>query len=149
MNENPGRLGTLWRHSGIFLFLIGVTHTCFGLWLGYSVVLQMLGDGLINAGAVGDVIPKMVSIYFMDGMVQMDHVPGLQRFGLVWFIWSGLTWMGFGLFIHQWVRETNQPPGKPLAIFFLLFGSLGALIYPVSGFWLFLPLALILFVGKP
>ena len=149
MQENPGWLSSLWRYSGIILFLIGVTHSCFGLWLGFSIIIEVLGDGLFNAGSVGDVIPKLLSIYFMDGMIQIDHVPGLQRFALYWFIWSGLCWMGFGEFIHKWIQETDKSPGKPLALFFLVFGSLGALIYPVSGFWMFLPLSFILYAAKP
>jgi hypothetical protein len=127
-------LSSLWRISGIYLFLVGLVHTSFGLWLGVSVTTDMLSDGLINSGSVGGVIPQLIGVAFFDGMRQIEHVPALQRFGLFWFLFSGLAWMGFGFFLHRWIRETGKPPGKGLGGFFLAFGGLGAAIYPVSGF---------------
>ena len=149
MKQTTFRISSLWRYSGLYLLIVGVMHTCFGCWLGVSVLQEMLSEGLLNSGGMDEEVTRKLSqLYFLDGIANIDQIHGLRRFGTFWFLWSGLAWMAFGLFVHQWVRETSKPPGKLLGVFFFGFGGLALLVYPTSGFWLFMPLALVLWVAK-
>ncbi|MFS1516306.1 DUF6463 family protein [Bacillus sp. SM2101] len=111
----------LWKLSGILLIGTGILHTIVGLIIGWGVLGEIVKEGIFNT--VG---------------TQYD------RNAAVWFLLCGIFWVIIGQFMHLYVKERQQPLPRFIGWYFLIIGILGVFISPVSGFWLFIPQALII-----
>ena len=65
-----------------------------------------------------------------------------------WFLICGIVLILFGLTLQHYLRETQKPAPAFLGWCLLVFTVVGCAVVPVSGFWLFLPQALIIIAAK-
>jgi uncharacterized protein with PQ loop repeat len=107
--------------SGRLLILTGVIHTIVGLLIGYPYLLEMWQAGLWNS---------------------VD--PHMSRVAIFWFLLFGFLLMMVG----QVISTTTRPVPKVFGWSLLAMSALGALMMPISGFWLVIPQALYL-LWKP
>jgi hypothetical protein len=114
------------RLAGRLLIAIGVVHAQVGAWRGRDPLLGMVRDGLV-ASAAGDV----------------------ERELAFWFLFaSPLLWLLGGWVCWADARGLPLPPWLGPAILGL--AATGALLMPVSGFWLVLaPGALLANPARP
>jgi len=111
----------IWKYSGIFLVATGIIHTLVGLALGKEVYLEIIRDGLINA-------------------VSQDYA---REFAF-WFLICGIFIILFGQVLHYYIKREQKPAPLSLGYSLLILTVFGCIAEPVSGFWLFLPQALII-----
>ena len=117
MNENM----KLWKYSGTFLVITGIIHTVYALLLGKEDFTDMIKDGLINS--TDDSYSRAFSL---------------------WFLVCGIILILWGLTLQYYIRKEQKPAPLFLGYFILLFTIIGCIVEPISGFWLFLPQALII-----
>ena len=111
----------LWRFSGLFFVATGILHTIVAIFLGKSVYLDVIEDGVIDA--IGN-----------------DHSRGFA----FWFLFCGLFLIIFGQVLHFYIKKVQQPAPAFFGYTLLALTIAGCFIMPVSGFWLFIPQALII-----
>lgn len=111
----------LWEHSGTYLWVTGAIHTAVGLALGTEGWMPIVRDGLVNA--VGDDIGRNYSF---------------------WFLVLGVFIIFAGLLMQRYIKDTGRPTPKSLGWFLLILAAVGCAMAPATGFWLFLPQALII-----
>jgi Family of unknown function (DUF6463) len=101
--------------AGRFLMAVAALHAAFGLWIGRRALVAIARDGFVDAVA-----------------------PHLDRSFVFWFLLaSPFLWI-VGRFALWVASEGRRPPvwlGKSL----LALALTGAVLAPVSGFWLILP----------
>ncbi|WP_029902511.1 DUF6463 family protein [Prevotella sp. 10(H)] len=114
----------IWKYSGIFLIITGIIHTAVAILLGKDSYTEMIKGGLYNS-------------------VNDDFTRGFA----FWFFICGLLVMMLGYLAHIFIRETGKPLPAFLGYFLLVASIIGCIIEPVSGFWLFLPQALIIIIA--
>jgi len=61
-----------------------------------------------------------------------------------WFMVSGICFIILGHLLHYYIKKEQQPAPRLLGYWLLGLGVIGCVIMPVSGFWLFIPQALII-----
>ena len=110
-----------WKYSGIFLIATGILHTIVGLALGKDVCLEIIRDGLINA-------------------VANDYA----REAIFWFLICGIFIILLGQVLHIYIKKEQKPAPLSFGYSLLILTILGCIVEPFSGFWLFLPQALII-----
>lgn len=115
----------LWRYSGTFLAVTGVIHTIYALFLGKDAFVEMLRDGLINS--TGD-----------------DY----DRAFALWFLVCGVILILWGQTLQHYIRKEQKPAPLSLGYCILVFAVVGCVLEPVSGFWLFLPQALVIIAAN-
>lgn len=115
----------LWKYSGIYLWATGVIHLIFGLVSGWSNYMPMLRDGLVNS--VGS---------------------DFERGFILWFLVCGVMLLMLGTLLQHYIKATGRPAPMFLGISLLVFSAVGCLIEPVSGFWLFIPQAIIIIAAN-
>lgn len=115
----------LWRFSGIFLILTGVLHTIVAILISKEIFADIITDGLINS--IGE-----------------DYA----RNYAFWFLICGIFLLLFGQLLHYYIKKENRPAPAFFGYSLLVFTIAGCLIVPVSGFWLFLPQALIIIIAN-
>jgi hypothetical protein len=111
----------IWKYSGIFLLATGILHTIISIILEKHVYYEIIKDGFINV--IGD---------------------NYERAFAFWFLICGLLIIIFGVVLHQYIRKEQRAAPAFLGYSILLLSVLGCLVEPVSGFWLFIPQALII-----
>ena len=114
-------MNKIWKYSGIFLFVTGYLHTLVAILIGKNELLQIIRDGFVNA-------------------LGRDYALGLA----FWFLICGIFLIIFGHVLHHYIKKEQKPAPAFLGYYLLIFSILGCLVVPVSGFWLFIPQALII-----
>ncbi len=133
-----------YRHSGTLLVVIGVVHCLFGVLFGATVLGRMGASGLWHSVLVdGSAGPALDSL-FVDALKDVRHIDALQRFGLFWFMFAGLFWIGTGALCTWVIRITARPLPRWFALFVLAYGVSSSLILPISGCWTLLMLGCLL-----
>jgi len=115
----------IWKYSGTLLTATGILHTIVALGLGWSRYSEMFQDGLINS-TEGD----------------------FERGFALWFLVCGVLLILLGETLQYYIKREQKPAPLFLGYSLLVFSVLGCIIVPVSGFWLFIPQALIIILAK-
>ena len=113
------------KYSGLFLVMTGILHTIIALLLNWKVYLDIIADGLINS-------------------IGREY----DRAFAFWFLICGVLIIFFGQTLHYYQRRTQTPAPLFLGYSMLIFAIVGCVIHPASGFWLFLPQALIIIIAN-
>ena len=116
----------IWKYSGVMLIATGILHTILALLAGGEVFMEMIRNGLFNTIA-GD-------NYFHQSAF--------------WFLVCGVLLIPFGQTLHYYQKREQKPAPMSLGYSLLIISILGCIIMPVSGFWLFIPQALIIIIGN-
>ena len=111
----------LWKYSGTLLTATGIIHTIYALFLGKEAFTEMLNNGLIDS------IGENYNLGFA-----------------FWFLICGIILILWGETLQYYIRKEQKPAPLFLGYFILLFPIIGCIVEPISGFWLFLPQALII-----
>ena len=114
-----------WKYSGIFLIATGILHSVVGIAMGKDYLLGIIKDGFFNA-------------------TQNDFPRGL----VFWFLVCGVFFIILGQVLHYYIKKEQQPAPNILGYWLLGVGAVGCIIIPVSGFWLFIPQALIIIIAN-
>ena len=115
----------LWKYNGIFLIATGIIHSVVGIAVGKDILWAILKDGLLNA--IG-----------MDDMRQI----------MFWFMLVGVLIIILGHILHYYIKKEQKPAPKLLGYYLLIMSIIGCIAIPTSGFWLFIPQALIILFAK-
>ncbi len=110
----------LWRYSGLLLSLTGVLHIGVALANFGTQYKSMLADGLVN--------------------VLSDTGRALA----FWFLIVGALLILLGECLSRYIRQSGRPAPPFLGYTLLAISLIGCAVVPVSGFWLFIPQALII-----
>ncbi|MCL2560696.1 MAG: DUF6463 family protein [Rikenellaceae bacterium] len=117
----------LWRYSGIFLVATGILHTIVALIMGKDAFLEIIRDGVINVTSASQ---------------------DCMRAFAVWFFICGIFIILLGQVLHYYIKKEQKPAPLFFGYSLLIFSIFGCLIEPGSGFWLFIPQALIIIFAK-
>ena len=115
-----------WKYSGIFLIATGILHSVAGIIFMGNDLWAILKDGLLNA--VGEDINRSLAF---------------------WFFFGGVIIIFLGQVLHHYIKKEQKPAPKFVGYWFLGLSVIGCMIAPASGFWLFIPQALIILFAKP
>lgn len=115
----------LWRYSGTFLVITGIIHTIYALFLGKNAFAEMIRAGLINS---------------------TDENSG--RALALWFLVCGIILVFWGQTLQYYIKKEQKPAPMFLGCCILLFAIGGCVVEPISGFWLFLPQALVIIIAN-
>ena len=110
-----------WKYSGIFLIVTGIIHTIFAIALGKEAFMKIINEGLYNFTA-------------MDCMRELA----------IWFFVCGIIIILLGQVLHYYIKKEQKPAPQSFGYSLLVFTIFGCIVEPGSGFWLFLPQALII-----
>lgn len=110
-----------WKISGWYLFAMGIVHVLFGIVQFRDELADILKAGIINS--VSD---------------QMDLNAAF------WFIFTGFLLIYMGLQWQKQIDRNNEPLSLNTALGMTAITVAGVLIVPMSGFWLLLPLCIIM-----
>lgn len=113
------------KYSGLLLFITGILHTIIALHLNWQVYVDIIKDGLTNS-------------------IGREY----DRAFAFWFLICGVLILLFGQTLHYYQKRTQKPAPLFLGYSMLIFAIIGCAIQPVSGFWLFLPQALIIIIAN-
>ncbi len=115
----------LWKYSGMFLSATGMIHTVVALTQEWRVYKAVFSDGLFDS--IGNDMQKALAF---------------------WFFIIGIILIMFGQSLQYYINKEQMPAPLFLGYALLIFSVLGCFIMPVSGFWLFIPQALIIVFAK-
>jgi len=110
----------IWKYSGIFLIATGLIHTIVAIILGKETFLKIINDGLY--------------------VTEIDF----SRAFAIWFFICGIFVILLGQVLHYYIKREQKPAPLSFGYSLLIFTIFGCIIEPGSGFWLFLPQALII-----
>ena len=110
-----------WKISGWYLFAIGVIHTLVGLFLFPDILRDIWSSGLI--GSVRDQLDRNVAFFFFYFGFLLSYI--------------GLQW-------QEQLRRYKEPRSRLTAWGITVITITGAIIMPISGFWLVMPLCFIM-----
>ena len=116
----------LWKYSGIFLIATGILHSIVGIAFSKDYLWAIIKEGLFNT------------------VKDDDFALGLS----FWFLMCGIIFIILGHVLHYYIKKEQKPAPKFLGYYLLGLGIIGCIIMPVSGFWLFIPQALIILFAK-
>jgi hypothetical protein len=125
MSDNEKRPIELWRYSGILLIITGIIHTAFGIASGGGDLLAIVKDGFLNA--VGEDLSRQLSF---------------------WFVAMGVFIILLGHVAHHYIKKDQRPLPRFVGYYLLAASVVGCMAVPGSGFWLFIPQALIIIFAK-
>ena len=114
-----------WKYSGTFLVITGVIHTLYALVLGKDAFAEIINDGVIN------VTSEILSRAFA-----------------LWFLVCGIILILWGQTLQYYIKKEQKPAPLFLGYCILAFAVVGCIVEPISGFWLFLPQALIIIAAN-
>ena len=117
----------LWKYSGIFFIITGILHTLVALVFGKDAFLEIIRDGVINVTSSSQ-----------------DYT----RAFAVWFFICGVFIILLGQVLHHYIKKEQKPAPLFFGYSLLAFAVFGCIIEPGSGFWLFLPQALIIIIAN-
>lgn len=115
----------LWKYSGTFLVITGVIHTLYALFLGKDAFAEIINDGLINA--TGEIHSRAFAL---------------------WFLVCGIILILWGQTLQFYIKKEQKPAPMFLGYCILVFAVVGCIVEPISGFWLFLPQALVIITAN-
>jgi len=115
-----------WKYSGILLIATGILHSVVGIIAMSNDLWAILKDGLLNA--VGADVDRNLAL---------------------WFLVCGIFIIILGQVLHHYIKKEQKPAPKFLGYWLLGVPIIGCIIAPVTGFWLFIPQALIILFAKP
>jgi len=114
-----------WKYSGIFLIATGILHSVVGIIAMGNYLWAILKDGLLNA--VGEDVNRNLAF---------------------WFLICGIFIIIFGQVLHIYIKKEQKPAPVTLGYWLLGLSVIGCIIAPATGFWLFIPQALIILFAK-
>ena len=112
----------LWKYSGIFLIATGILHTVVAILLGWKTFMAIVRDGLLI------------------NITARDYT---HEFAL-WFFICGIFVILLGQVLHFYIKKEQKPAPLCFGYSLLVFTIFGCIVEPSSGFWLFIPQALII-----
>ena len=112
----------LWKYSGIFLIATGILHTIVAIVFGWGAFVEIIRNGLL------------INLTSRD----CSHELAL------WFFILGIFIILFGQVLHFYIKREQKPAPLSFGYSMLVFTIFGCIVEPASGFWLFLPQALII-----
>ena len=116
----------IWKYSGLMLLYTGILHTIIALF-NFEVFMDIFREnGFFNA-------------------IAGDNFLHQSAF---WFLICGIFLIPFGQTLHYYQKREQKPAPLSLGYSLLIISILGCIIMPVSGFWLFLPQALIIIIAN-
>ena len=115
----------VWKYSGIFLIATGIIHSIVGILVGKDYLWAIIKDGLFNA--VGDDLYRGISF---------------------WFLLVGVIIIVLGHTLHHYIKKEQKPAPRLLGYYLLGMAVIGCIAMPTSGFWLFIPQAIIILFSK-
>lgn len=115
----------IWKYSGMLLVATGILHTLVAIVLGKEAFLGIIRDGLIN-------------------VILEDYT----RAFAFWFLICGIFLILFGQVLHYYMKKEQRPAPLFLGYSLLILSIFGCVIEPISGFWLFIPQALIIIIAN-
>ena len=111
-----------WKYSGIFLIATGILHTIVAIALGWEAFVEIIRDGLL---------------------INVKSRELTHEFAL-WFFICGIFVILLGQVLHFYIKREQKPAPLSFGYSLLVFTIFGCIVEPGSGFWLFLPQALII-----
>ena len=111
----------IWKYSGILLVATGILHTIVAIAVGKEVFWGIIQDGVFNAVS-----------------------PDVIRETMFWFLICGFFVILLGQVLHYYIKKEQKPAPLSFGYSLLAITILGCIVEPLSGFWLFLPQALII-----
>jgi hypothetical protein len=115
-----------WKYSGFFLIATGIFHTIVAIILGWKAFVEIFRDGLLI-----DVTSRDI----------------MHEFAL-WFFICGIFIILLGQVLHFYIKREQKPAPLFFGYSLLVFTIFGCIVEPGSGFWLFLPQALIIIIAN-
>ena len=115
----------LWKYSGIFLIATGILHTIAAIALGKDALLEIIKDGLFLAVS-----------------------PDIIRAFAFWFLICGIFIIFLGQVLHYYIKKEQKPAPLSFGYSLLILTIFGCIAEPGSGFWLFIPQALIIIIAN-
>jgi hypothetical protein len=115
----------LWKYSGLLFVATGALHTIVAVIIGKDTYLDIFRDGFMNA--IGEDCTRELA---------------------VWFFVCGIFLIFLGHLLHYYIKKEQKPAPLFLGYYILIFSIIGCLLEPASGFWLFIPQALIIIFAK-
>ena len=112
----------MWKYSGIFLIATGILHTVVTVIFGWKEFVEIIRDGLL--------------INVMSR--------GYTHEFTLWFLICGIFVILLGQLLHFYIKKEQKPAPLSFGYSLLAVTIFGCVIEPFSGFWLFLPQALII-----
>ena len=125
MKTNKLKIMKIWKLSGIFLVATGILHTIVAIAIGKDAFLEIIRDGVIN-------------------VTSQDCTRALA----FWFLICGIFVIFLGQILHYYIKREQKPAPLFFGYSLLILTILGCIVEPISGFWLFLPQALIIIVAN-
>lgn len=116
----------VWKYSGIFLVMTGIIHSVVGFVIGKEYLCGIIKEGFFNT-------------------VRDDD---FSRGAVFWFMVCGIVFIILGHLLHDYIKKEQQPAPNFLGYWLLGLGVIGGVIMPLSGFWLFIPQALLIFFAN-
>lgn len=110
------------RQVGLFLMLTGLLHNVIGLILYGAELQPIVTDGLWNTLSEGQ----------------------WERFAAFWFMMFGFLFMLLGFMTDWLLKKKGLAPPAAFGWMLLVLSLTGAVIMPMSGFWLVVPQAWLL-----
>lgn len=114
-----------WKYSGTFLVITGVIHTLYALFLGKDAFAEIINDGVINV--TGEILSRAFAL---------------------WFLVCGIILILWGQTLQFYIKKEQKPAPMSLGYCILVFAVVGCIVEPISGFWLFLPQALVIIAAN-
>ena len=115
----------IWKYSGTLLTVTGVIHIIVAFILGKCIYFDILKNGLANS----------------------TNDDNFRNFAF-WFLICGIIFILFGTTLQYYIKKEQKPAPLFLGYSMLIFTIVGCIINPISGFWLFLPQALIIIIAN-
>lgn len=113
------------KYSGNLLTATGILHTLVMLFIYGSTYVAIFRDGLWNT--IGE-----------------DPL----RNAAVWALMIGILLILWGETLQRYQNKTSLPAPVFIAYGMLAFALIGCIVMPFSGFWLFIPQALIIIIAN-
>jgi peptidoglycan/LPS O-acetylase OafA/YrhL len=114
-----------WKHSGTFLVITGILHAITAVLIHGKIYVEMFRNGLVNINS-------------------KNHTTGFA----FWFFMVGILLILWGSTLQYYIKKEQIPAPLFTGYAMLIFAIIGCLMIPTSGFWLFIPQALIIIVAN-
>lgn len=115
----------LWKQSGTFLVITGILHCITAILINSKIYVEILRSGLVNINS-------------------KDYTIGFA----FWFFMVGILLILWGATLQYYIKKEEKPAPLFTGYAMLLFAIIGCVMIPASGFWLFIPQALIIIVAN-
>ena len=115
----------LWKYSGTFLVVTGILHILVAVVSGWDTYRAMFSDRFVDC--VGN---------------------DLQKAFAFWFFMVGILVILWGATLQYYIRREQRPAPLFLGYALLVISVAGCVLLPLSGFWLFIPQAVIMIWTK-